>query len=122
MHTTAHDAMDHDRGDRASTGWPNTAEQLMRSRFEAFQTGDRDWLLTSWHPSRRPAALELDERVRWRGLQIVDVVDGGPDDETGVVDFRAAYTVDGERGLQHERSRFVREGGRRLYLDGEIIA
>lgn len=120
MHAAADDAMGNGASDRASTGWPGTAEELMRSRFEAFRAGDREWLLATWHPSTRPATLELDDRVHWRGLQIVDVVDGGPGDETGVVEFRATYMVDGERGIQHERSRFVREGGRWLYLDGDV--
>ena len=38
----------------AGRAWPETAEALMRSRFEAFRDGDADWLLASWHPSTRP--------------------------------------------------------------------
>lgn len=98
---------------------PDTAEALMRSRFAAYRDGDAAWLLSSWHPSTRPADLDLDEDVRWRGLQIVDTVDGGATDESGVVEFRATYLVDGELGVLHERSRFVREDGRWLYVDGD---
>ncbi|WP_231707230.1 YchJ family protein [Tsukamurella sputi] len=100
---------------------PETAEALMRSRFAAFRDGDAAWLLASWHPSTRPADLELDEDVRWRGLQIVDTVDGAETDENSVVEFRATYLVDGELGVLHERSRFVREGGRWFYVDGDIL-
>ncbi|NKY17760.1 preprotein translocase [Tsukamurella spumae] len=92
----------------------------MRSRFAAYRDGDAAWLLSSWHPSTRPADLDLDEDVRWRGLQIVDTVDGGATDESGVVEFRATCLVDGELGVLHERSRFVREDGRWLYVDGDI--
>lgn len=99
--------------------WPGTAEALMRSRFEAFKAGDSEWLLESWHPSSRPRTLDLTDNPRWRGLQILDVVDGGPDDDTGVVEFRATYLAPGEIGVQHERSRFVREQGRWYYLDEE---
>ncbi|NMD55590.1 preprotein translocase [Tsukamurella columbiensis] len=91
----------------------------MRSRFAAFRDGDAAWLLASWHPSTRPAELDLDEDVRWRGLQIVDTVAGGATDRTGVVEFRATYLADGEFGVLHERSRFVREDGRWWYVDGE---
>ena len=42
---------------------PETAEALMRSRFAAFRDGDAAWLLASWHPSTRPAELDLDEDV-----------------------------------------------------------
>lgn len=90
----------------------------MRSRFEAFRTADTAWLLASWHPSTRPASLSLVDNPVWRGLQIVDTVAGGPDDDTGIVEFRATYLLPrGGVEVHHERSRFVREGGRWFYLD-----
>lgn len=91
----------------------------MRSRFEAFKRGDGDWLLATWHRSTRPGQVDLTGNPRWRGLQIVDVVAGGRDDDTGVVEFRATYIADGELGIQHERSRFVREDGRWFYVEAE---
>lgn len=101
---------------------PRTAEELMRSRFDAFRRGDAAWLLRTWHPSTRPAGLELADDPRWRGLQIVDVEGGGPDATTGVVEFRATFLAEeGGVGVLHERSRFVREDGRWLYVDGRII-
>lgn len=100
--------------------WPQTIEALMRSRFQAFKDADTAWLLASWHPSTRPATLDLTDNPRWCGLQIVDTVAGGPDNETGIVEFRATYLVPGgEVGIQHERSRFVREHGRWYYLDAQ---
>ena len=103
------------------TEQPATAEALMRSRFEAFRSGDASWLLATWHPSTRPAELDLSDNPRWRGLQIVDVVDGAPGDTTGVVEFRATYLDDdGAVGVLHERSRFVREEGRWFYVDGDV--
>lgn len=100
---------------------PETAEALMRSRFEAFKASDAAWLLRTWHPSTRPAAIDLEDNPRWRRLQIVDVVAGGPSDATGIVEFRATYLEDdGGIGLLHERSRFVREDGRWFYVDGQF--
>ncbi len=100
---------------------PETAEELMRSRFDAFKRADAAWLLRTWHPSTRPAALDLGDNPRWRGLQIIETVEGGPSDAAGVVEFRATYLEDGDGvGILHERSRFVREGGRWFYVDGEI--
>ena len=102
---------------------PATAEALMRSRFAAFKSGDARWLLRTWHPSTRPADLDLVDNPRWRGLQIVDVVDGGADAVHGIVEFRATYLQDdGEIGVLHERSRFVRDDGRWYYVDGDISA
>jgi SEC-C motif domain protein len=100
--------------------WPMTAEALMRSRFNAFRDADVEWLLASWHPSTRPAEIDLGNNPRWRGLQIVDVVDGAVDDLSGVVEFRATYVASpGEVRVRHERSRFIRDGGRWYYLDAE---
>nr|WP_255668881.1 YchJ family metal-binding protein [Aeromicrobium duanguangcaii] len=102
------------------TDEPETAEALMRSRFEAFKRGDRDWLLQTWHPTTRPDDLDLSDNPRWRGLQILDTEAGGAADDTGVVEFRATYVADGELGILQERSRFVREDGRWLYVDGDV--
>jgi SEC-C motif-containing protein len=104
-----------------------TAEALMRSRFSAFARGLTPYLLTSWHPSTRPTALESDAETEWRRLQIVDVVRGGPEDTEGVVEFRASFRSAASSsqpgsGLLHERSRFVRFDGRWVYLDGEQLA
>ncbi len=101
---------------------PQTAEELMRSRFEAFRHADVAWLLRTWHPSTRPATLDLTDNPRWRGLQIVDTSAGGEDDASGIVEFRATYLEDGGGvGILHERSRFVHEDGRWFYVDGEIL-
>jgi SEC-C motif domain protein len=97
-----------------------TAEALMRSRYSAFALGLAPYLLASWHPATRPAELDLDGATTWRRLQIVDTVAGGAGDDDGVVEFRAAYRAPDGAGLLHERSRFVREGGRWYYLTGEV--
>ncbi len=103
------------------TDQPATAEALMRSRFAAFRSGDAAWLVATWHPSTRPDDLDLSDNPRWRGLQIVDVAGGGPTDASGVVEFRATYLDDdGDLGVLHERSRFVREDGRWYYVDGDV--
>ncbi len=103
------------------TDEPQTAEELMRSRFEAFRRGDAAWLLRTWHSSTRPASLDLNGNPRWRGLQIVDTDRGGLTDTSGAVEFRATYLADGSGiGILHERSRFIREDGRWFYLDGDV--
>ncbi|MCH6471930.1 YchJ family protein [Sinomonas terrae] len=97
-----------------------TAEALMRSRYSAFATGGtemQDYLLATWHPSTRPTALELDASTRWRRLDVVRTEAGGPFDERGIVEFAAHYADDDGRGIMRETSRFVREGGRWLYVE-----
>ncbi|WP_332644526.1 YchJ family protein [Aeromicrobium sp.] len=95
-----------------------SAEQLMRSRFSAFAVGDPDYLLASWHPSTRPAELELDAERRWYRLDIITTSGGTPFETTGVVEFEAYYRSPDGAGSQHEVSRFIRENGSWLYVDG----
>ncbi|BDB39709.1 MULTISPECIES: YchJ family protein [Mycobacterium] len=104
------------RGERAA----ETALALMRSRFTAFAVGDESYLLATWHPSTRPRRVELDSDVAWRRLQIVDTEAGTRDDTNGVVEFRAQYVHRGKRHIMRERSRFTREKGRWLYVDGDV--
>lgn len=94
-----------------------TAEQLMRSRYTAFVLLNAEYLRKTWHPSTVPADLELDPDTEWRRLDIVSTRRGGPLDTEGVVEFKAYFRHDGERGVHHETSRFVREDRRWYYLD-----
>lgn len=96
-----------------------TAERLMRSRYSAYALGFPAYLLGTWHPSTRPAELALDERLHWYRLDILGRTGGGMLDTTGTVEFRASYRIDSQPGSQHEVSRFVREGGRWYYVDGD---
>ena len=98
------------------------AEALMRSRYSAFVTGNADYLRATWHPDTRPADLGLDAagspRTTWLGLSVKQHRVTGPD--TAEVEFVARYRVGGGSAVRlHERSRFVRLGGRWLYVDGE---
>ncbi|WP_194827141.1 YchJ family protein [Nocardia sp. XZ_19_231] len=99
-----------------------TAETLMRSRYTAYAVGDVDYLLRSWHPSTRPADLELDADQRWLFLEIVGTQRGGPFDDNGTVEFIAHYKLDGSRDAMHELSTFVRVDGAWVYLDGTFQA
>jgi SEC-C motif domain protein len=111
-----------------------TAEALMRSRYAAFAVGDASYLLQTWHPTTRPAVLELDPQQQWRRLDVLSTRGGGPFDDDGEVEFVATFrsavgasagaAADGGpaagRGRLHEVSRFVREGGRWFYVDGDV--
>ena len=88
----------------------------MRSRYSAFAVGDAGYLLRTWHPSRRPAGLALDPDTEWKRLAVLDTEEGGMFDQTGTVTFRAVYVHDGQRGVLAEKSRFVRQDGRWVYL------
>ena len=94
------------------------AQALMRSRYSAFVRGEAAYLLDTWHASTRPGALELDGSVRWLGLEVRGYRLTG--DDSAEVEFVARYRVGGRAVRQHELSRFVHEGMRWYYLDGEV--
>ncbi len=94
------------------------AEALMRSRYSAFVRGLADYLLATWHPRTRPAALSLEEGVHWLGLQVRQhrVLD----EAHATVEFVARSKQGGRATRLHETSRFVREDGRWYYVDGDL--
>ena len=96
------------------------AEHLMRSRYSAFVHAHAAYLLNTWHSSTRPESLTFEPDVKWLGLQVRS--HQITSDNTAEVEFVARYRVAGKAVRLHERSRFVREAGRWLYVDGDMIA
>ncbi len=91
----------------------------MRSRYSAFVLGGVPYLLSTWHSTQRPAELTLETGGKWLGLEIKQHRVTGVD--TAEVEFVARFRVAGKAVRQHERSRFVREDGRWLYVDGDVL-
>ena len=105
--------------DFAETPAPD-AESLMRSRYSAFVLQRADYLLATWHTSRRPSGISFDPGVKWLGLEVrqhrvLDV-------SHAEVEFVARQKSPGSPALRlHERSRFLREGARWYYVDGDQL-
>ena len=97
-----------------------TAEALMRSRYAAYALGRSDYVFRTWHPRTRPEDVSPAADVTWEGLEVVRTVDGGPDDATGIVEFRARYRTGGREHALHETSLFERRAGRWVYVDGDV--
>ena len=89
---------------------PTTCEELVRSRFVAFGFGNFDYIEQT---QGDPLPAEVRER------RVPEWEDGGPEDQTGVVEFEAVYK-EGTRRLHRETSRFVRVDGDWRYKDGDI--
>lgn len=92
---------------------------LMRSRYSAYVLQRADYLLATWHVRTRPAALDFEPGLRWLGLAVKRHAPTGPD--SAVVEFVARSKLRGRAHRLHETSRFVREGGRWFYVDGDMV-
>ena len=99
------------------------AESLMRSRYTAFVLERANYLLATWHISRRPLTIEFDTGVKWLGLEVRQhrVLD----ETHAEVEFVARQKSPGTAAVRlHERSRFVKEGvspGRWYYVAGDLL-
>ena len=94
----------------------------MRSRYTAFALGKHgDYLLDTWHPTQSEGLTAESLSVKstqWLGLKILDYSQQG---DAGMVEFEASYSdKEGNTAVHHEKSQFVREGGKWLYLRQEI--
>ena len=95
------------------------AQALMRSRYTAYTMDLIEYLLATWHPSTRPPSLDRGEHdLKWLGLEVRRHTRQDADHEQ--VEFVARSKVGGRAHRMHELSRFVRERGVWLYVDGQI--
>ncbi len=99
-----------------------TIEELMRSRYTAFTQANVDYILQTIHPDKRDqhnkkTIQKWSEKSQWLGLDIVDVQDGGPDDEEGRVEFIARYMQKSGRVNHHELADFKKHEGKWYFFD-----
>jgi SEC-C motif-containing protein len=105
---------------------PETAEQLMRSRYSAYANGNYEYIVKTTHPKYRnnlnTATLKADcDKLTWLRLEVLDSFKGTKSDKIGKVEFKAYYVEPATGpGVIHERSRFKRQHGEWLYLDGQF--
>jgi SEC-C motif domain protein len=97
-----------------------TAEALMRSRYSAYVLGLHPYLLDTWHPGTRPAAIEPDPPgLKWLGLDVraCQTIDDGH----ATVAFIARSKLGGRARRLIEKSRFERVDGRWMYVDAVLF-
>lgn len=98
----------------------------MRARYCAFvtrQIGDflRDTLTDGKRGEFNRREVELSARdAEGLGFEVKAVTDGGPDDESGTVEYVARFRMRGKTQLHHELATFRRQDGRWLYADGKV--
>jgi SEC-C motif-containing protein len=95
------------------------AESLMRSRYSAFVLERADYIRATWDAANYPPDFAIQPGAKWLGLEVRSARSTGAD--SAEVEFVARYRVDGRAVRVHERSRFVRSGGRWIYVDGDAL-
>lgn len=106
---------------------PRTAEALMRSRYSAYVEHAINYIVATCVKKSGKQDIDItqtkswSENSIWRGLTIVSVSQGGPDDTDGVVEFEAAYEHEGLQDIHHEKAKFKKEDGKWLYDEGDIV-
>ena len=103
---------------------PETAEQLMRSRYSAHFFRRVDYLVETTHPETRANGLKEEllktiNQPKWSFLTVVKTSKGLKGDKMGKVEFVADYFVEGELQQLKENSRFKRHKGNWKYLDAK---
>lgn len=107
------------------TSLPETAEQLMRSRYTGYVKGAIDYLFETTHPQHRKGydhagTRTWAEKAEWQGLEIVSSR-GGADDANGEVEFIASYSEDGNEVRHHELGKFRKLDGKWLFTEGKMV-
>lgn len=103
-----------------------TAEQLMRARYSAHPKVAVDFLYESTHPDNREGydhevTKAWAENSEWKGLEILETVDGGPQDDKGEVEFIARFRDKDGIHSHHERALFKREQQQWLFCEGTMV-
>ncbi|MFO7274705.1 MAG: YchJ family metal-binding protein [Bacillota bacterium] len=112
--------------------YPDTVEQMIRSRFTAFAIGDVNYLYRTTHPDNPARAGKTEEQFKRTMLLYCSKADftrlvihgTEPEDENGIArgTLTAWFRVPGRpEDFFTERSEFVRVDGRLLYRDGTEI-
>lgn len=102
-------------------GKSKLAESIMRSRYSAFVLDIPQYLLETWHSTTRPETIENDPAIKWFSLRLLSSEERNVFGEQYVT-FEARFRENGKAYKFKERSRFIEEAGRLVYIDGEFLS
>ena len=105
----------------------DTPEALMRSRYTAYARQDMPYLARTLHPSQRSdydesGAARWAKESAWEGLEIVHAGIEPTNPDRGTVEFRAHYTLNGNRLEHHELAEFRKSSGTWYFYDGKMVS
>ena len=103
-------------------------EMLMRARYSAYVKGEIDFIMDSMKSSPQDNRDRDREEIRrwsqnsqWEGLEIIRTENGGPEDDSGIVEFIARYRDRNIPMEHHEIAEFRKEDGKWIFFDGELV-
>lgn len=110
----------------AGTQAPATAEDLMRSRYTAFATGNVDYIFKTHDPDTvaqidKGATARWAKESKWLALEVLKTEGGGEGESAGFVDFVARYSTGPLTTEHRERAVFKKRDGRWMFVDGAPI-
>lgn len=104
--------------------FPQTAEQLMRSRYTAFTQANAEYIVQTTVPSQQVlldvrSIREWGKQTDWAGLQII-AHQPNLSKIHSMVEFHAYFNGENGREIHHERSLFVKIDGRWYFVDPSV--
>ncbi|MDG2916955.1 YchJ family protein [Bisgaard Taxon 10/6] len=104
--------------------YPQTAEQLMRSRYCAYVLKNINYVIQTTVPNQqaqldRTLLQNWADSTAWAGLQILRHQPAVSKIHS-TVEFNAFFTVNGEKQAHHENSLFVKIDGRWYFADPTV--
>lgn len=106
---------------------PETAEQLMRSRYTAYATSAVEYIIQTTHISTRnaynaKAIREWAETSQWIKLEVLKTVKGTAADLNGKVEFKAYFKdLSNVENIHYEYSHFMKEKGIWFFVEGKVF-
>lgn len=107
---------------------PKTAEQLMRSRYCAFALNKPNYIIKTTHSLNNDFTSNTDAwasdissfslGTSFQNLKILEFIDG---ETESFVTFKATLNQRGNDSSFTEKSRFLKENGMWLYVNGEFL-
>jgi SEC-C motif domain protein len=98
---------------------PETAEQLLRSRYSAYVIKNSDYVAKT---DVQPNLKSIEDWMRasqFTELRVGEIRGGGKDDSQGTIVFEADYTANEHKHLHRETSQFEKRDGRWMFLYGK---
>ena len=103
----------------------DTAESLMRARYSAFVKTEIDFLYSTVSANQQKdfnyeEATDWSKNSEWKGLEIIETVEGGSDNDKGTVEFIARFIQDTQEINHHELASFEKINGKWIFMDGIV--